>query len=83
MKRFQLPDLLKGFAVFLIVPVHILETFIVPAGQESFLGKLILFLGGPFAVPVFMMVMGYFVARSKRSYTSSIFRGMKILPKIG
>ena len=28
MKRFPLPDLLKGFVVFLIVPVHILETFI-------------------------------------------------------
>lgn len=28
MKRFPLPDLLKGFAVFLIVPVHILEVYI-------------------------------------------------------
>ena len=79
MKRYSLPDLLKGFAVFLIVPVHILETFIVPAGRESLFGQIILFLGGPFAVPVFMMVMGYFVARSKRSNTSSIFRGIKIL----
>jgi hypothetical protein len=28
MKRLILPDLLKGFAVFLIVPVHILEILI-------------------------------------------------------
>lgn len=78
MKRYPLPDLLKGFAVFLIVPVHILETFIDSPGRESLFGKILLFLGGPFAVPVFMMVMGYFVALSKKSFTQNIFRGVLI-----
>ena len=78
MKRFPLPDLLKGFAVFLIVPVHIIETFIDFPGRESVFGKTLLFLGGPIAVPVFMMVMGYFLAKSQNSFTTNLFRGIKI-----
>jgi hypothetical protein len=78
MKRLTIPDLLKGFAVFLIVPVHIMETFIDHPGRESLFGKSLLLLGGPFAVPVFMIVMGYFVAGSSRSSISSVFRGIKI-----
>ena len=88
MRRFPLPDLLKGFAVFLIVPVHILETFIDYPGRESLFGKILLVLGGPVAVPIFMMVMGYFVALSKRTTVQNIFRGglifmMGILLNVG
>jgi hypothetical protein len=78
MKRFPLPDLLKGFAVFLIIPVHILETFIDFPGRESVFGKTLLFLGGPIAVPVFMMVMGYFLAKNQNPFTNNFFRGIKI-----
>lgn len=78
MKRFPLPDLLKGFAVFLIVPVHILETFINYTGRESLFGKVLLLLGGPVAVPIFMMVMGYFVAKSKKTITQNLLRGLFI-----
>ena len=74
-KRFPLPDLLKGFAVFLIVPVHILETFVDYPGRESLFGKTLLVLGGPVAVPIFMMIMGYFVASSKKGTLQNIFRG--------
>ncbi len=79
MKRYPLPDLLKGFAVFLIVPVHILELFIDYPGRESMFGKILLFLGGPVAVPVFMIIMGYFMAKSKKSPSKNILRGAKIL----
>lgn len=78
MKRYPLPDLLKGFAVFLIIPVHILEKFIDYAGRESAFGKVLLILGGPVAVPVFMMVMGYFIASSKKSLLQNILRGVLI-----
>lgn len=78
MKRFPLPDLLKGFAVFLIVPVHILELFIDYAGQESMFGKILLFLGGPVAVPVFMIIMGYFIGKSRKTNLQVFFRGIKI-----
>ncbi|MCD6091541.1 MAG: acyltransferase family protein [Bacteroidales bacterium] len=78
MQRNPLPDLLKGFAVFLIIPVHILETFIDYPGRESLFGKTLLLLGGPIAVPIFMVVMGYFVAISKKNTAQNIFRGMLI-----
>lgn len=78
MKRFPLPDLLKGFAVFLIVPVHILEKFIDYSGRESLFAKILLVLGGPVAVPLFMMIMGYFVAMSKKSAALNILRGVLI-----
>ncbi len=78
MLRFPLPDLLKGFAVFLIIPVHILEKFIDYQGRESLFGKTLMLLGGPVAVPVFMMVMGYFLARSKKSTKQNILRGVLI-----
>lgn len=78
MKRFPLPDLLKGFAVFLIVPVHILELFIDYPGRESLFGKILLFLGGPVAVPIFMIIMGYFMAKSQKSFSQNIVRGVKI-----
>lgn len=78
MKRYPLPDLLKGFAVFLIVPVHILELFIDYPGRESIFGKTLLFLGGPAAVPVFMIVMGYFIAKSKKPPVKNIARGIKV-----
>jgi len=77
-KRFPLPDLLKGFAVFLIIPVHILETFIDYSGRESLFGKTLLVLGGPVAVPLFMIIMGYFVAMSKKSTAQNMLRGILI-----
>ncbi len=76
--RSPLPDLLKGFAVFLIVPVHILETFIDYSGRESLFGRILLLLGGPVGVPIFMMVMGYFVALSKKSAAQNMLRGVLI-----
>ncbi len=78
MKRLPLPDLLKGFAVFLIVPIQILETFVDYPGRESLYGKVLLFLGGPFGVPVFMIVMGYFMALNKKSIQQNLWRGVKV-----
>lgn len=78
MKRYPLPDLLKGFAVFLIVPVHILELFIDYPGRESLFGKILLFIGGPIGVPVFMIIMGYFIAKNKKSTTQNLVRGLKV-----
>lgn len=78
MKRLPLPDILKGFAVFLIVPVHILELFIDYPGRESLFGKVLLFMGGPVAVPVFMIIMGYFLARNKKPFSKNSIRGIKV-----
>ncbi len=78
MKRFILPDLLKGLAAFFMVQIHITELLLNTAGRESTLGKISLFLGGPFAAIVFMAVMGYFIALSKATTSVNIVRGIKI-----
>lgn len=76
--RSLIPDLLKGFAVFFMIQVHIMELFIDRSGQESWFGTISLFLGGPFAAPVFMVVMGYFISKSRRTPFEGIVRGLKI-----
>jgi uncharacterized membrane protein len=78
MKRFLLPDMLKGLAAFFMVQVHITELFIDPAGKDSILGKVSLFLGGPFAAVVFMLVMGYFIALNEQGISVNALRGIKI-----
>lgn len=77
--RFSTPDLLKGIAVVLMIQVHIMELFAVPEVYSSWIGKLSLFLGGPPAAPVFMAVMGYFVARSQKSIRFHIVRGLRLI----
>ena len=70
---------MKGIAVVMMIQVHIMELFAIPAVFESIIGKASLFLGGPFAAPVFLAVMGYFLAASNRSLTSLAGRGLKLI----
>ncbi|HOI33038.1 MAG: heparan-alpha-glucosaminide N-acetyltransferase domain-containing protein [Bacteroidales bacterium] len=77
--RLLLPDLLKGIAVVMMVQVHLTELFALPAFYESTVGSLSLFMGGPPAAPVFMVVMGYFVARKAAPPLSLLMRGSKLI----
>lgn len=77
--RKYLPDLLKGIAVVLMIQVHITENF---AGQEFFnspAGKISLFFGGVPAAPLFMIVMGYFFAASRKSNKQNFIRCLYLL----
>lgn len=76
--REPLADLLKGIAILLMIQVHVVELF---ATQEIFggrVGRFALFLGGPPAAPVFMAVMGYFLAASRRGTLSLVVRGFTL-----
>jgi hypothetical protein len=53
--------------VALMIQVHLMELFAQPAVLASWVGKVSLFLGGPPAAPVFMLIMGYYAAASTRS----------------
>ena len=77
--RVRTADLLKGMAVILMIQVHLVELFATPEIYDSFLGQLLLFLGGPPAAPVFMAVMGYFLAFSKRGLLFDVKRGFKLI----
>jgi uncharacterized membrane protein len=71
-------DLLKGIAVLLMIQVHIMEQLAQPDLYNSILGKFSLFLGGPACAPVFMAVMGYFLASSGKSMKGFILRGLML-----
>lgn len=79
MKRNSLADLMKGLAVLLMVQVHIMELFARQEVYDSLAGKVSLFLGGPFAAPVFLAVMGYFLAVSGRSFAEMLWRGTELI----
>lgn len=79
MSRKPLPDLLKGIAVILMIQVHIMELFMLPVVYESLFGRISLFLGGVPAAPIFMAVMGYFVALSTKTNKQHVYRGLKLI----
>ena len=78
-KRQLLPDILKGVAVLLMIQVHLMELFATQGIYDSMWGKISLFLGGPPAAPIFMAVMGYFIAKSESGTVQSVMRGLKLI----
>lgn len=72
-------DLLKGIAVVLMIQVHLMELFASRDLYDGSIGKLSLFLGGIPAAPIFMVVMGYFIGRSKKGLMDSLMRGLKLI----
>ncbi|NOX87344.1 MAG: acyltransferase [Chlorobi bacterium] len=77
--RNRTADLLKGVAVILMIQVHLTELFARQDIYDSLLGSISLFLGGPPAAPVFMAVMGYYIAVSRRSARQMVIRGIKLI----
>jgi len=73
--RDQTADLLKGLAVLFMIQVHIMELFSLPEIFNSKIGKVSLFFGGPPAAPLFMAVMGFYFAKSKKSLYQNFKRG--------
>lgn len=76
--REYLPDLLKGLAVIFMIQVHITENYSTLEFYDSLIGKISLYLGGAPAAPLFMLVMGYFFAASKKDLRKNFQRGFLI-----
>ena len=74
--RNQTADTLKGLAVIFMIQVHIMEQFASISANNSILGKIAFFIGGPFCAPVFIAVMGYFLASSKQNFLLTLKRGV-------
>jgi uncharacterized membrane protein len=79
MKRQPIPDMLKGIAVLMMIQVHIMELFMRPTVYGSVAGQVSLFLGAVPAAPVFMAIMGYFAAVSKKGCGTLVWRGVKLI----
>jgi uncharacterized membrane protein len=71
-------DLLKGIAVIFMVQVHLMELFAIEDVYLSSFGNISLFLGGPPAAPLFMIIMGYFVVVKSKSAKQLLIRGIKL-----
>lgn len=63
--RNPVPDFLKGIAVLLMIQVHVAELLLKPQAYSDWVGQVALFLGGLPAAPIFMVIMGYYLAKSK------------------
>jgi uncharacterized membrane protein len=72
-------DLAKGIAVLLMIQVHLMEVFAHPSIYSGPVGRVSLFLGGPPVAPVYMAILGYFVAKSRRSMPTLLVRGASLL----
>lgn len=77
--RLALPDILKGVAVIRMIIVHLMEVFASPEIYQSQAGKLLVFLAGPPGAPLFMVIMGYFIAASGKEMQDGVYRGLKLI----
>jgi uncharacterized membrane protein len=76
--RLTTADFLRGIAVIFMIQVHLTELFAVPEFYESMGGRISLFLGGPPAAPLFMIIMGYFLIYKSKSSGDLFRRGVKL-----
>lgn len=67
-------DLARGLAVLFMILVHVLDFYGRPEIRHSLFGESITFLGRPPAAPVFMFIMGVFIAMSSRLQLGSGLR---------
>ncbi|NUN07901.1 MAG: DUF1624 domain-containing protein [Ignavibacteriaceae bacterium] len=77
--RDAVPDLLRGIAVIKMVLVHILEIFLVTGTFTLILESNFFYISGSTGPTVFMMVMGYYIAKSKKDNRDGLTRGLMLI----
>ena len=63
----------------LMIQVHLMELFAQPAVLDSWAGRISLFLGGPPVAPVFLLVMGYYLAASQAEQRPPVVARIKLI----
>jgi uncharacterized membrane protein len=78
--RIRSLDLARGLAVFFMILVHVLENYGNDEVYDTVIGRVVEFLGGAPAAPVFMLLMGFFlVYPSDKGLKVNVLRGLKIM----
>jgi surface polysaccharide O-acyltransferase-like enzyme len=77
-ERIATPDLLRGLAVLFMVQVHVMELLVREELYQGFWGNVSLFLGGVPAAPLFIVLMGWFLAWRQKSSSAMALRGVKL-----
>jgi len=62
-----------------MIQVHLTEIFAEPSVYAGQLGRISMLLGGPPVAPVFMVILGYFLGVTRRSFSGLIVRGGGLL----
>ena len=79
-KRILYLDIARGFAILFMFTQHCMIVHEKTSGfGDTILGNIFVFSGTAPAAPVFMIVMGVFLMRSKASLQKNIFRGIKLI----
>ncbi len=79
-KRIYYLDIARGFAVFGMFTQHCMVVHEVSGGEgDSLLANFFVLLGTAPAAPVFMLLMGAFLIKSKASTRQNIWRGIRLL----
>ena len=71
-------DLARGLAILFMVLVHVLGFYAQPDAYNSTIGTIIKWLGSYPAAPVFMFIMGIFIATSTQSLQQGVQRAMRL-----
>ncbi|MBN2639311.1 MAG: DUF1624 domain-containing protein [Bacteroidales bacterium] len=78
-ERSRTSDFIKGVAIFAMVQVILLEAFAKQYIADGITGKISMFLGGAPAAPVFLTVMGYYIAHNKHNFRYYVDRGFRLI----
>ncbi|MBE0651270.1 MAG: DUF1624 domain-containing protein [Bacteroidales bacterium] len=77
--RSRTSDLIKGVAIIAMVQVVLLELFARQPIVDGLIGKISLFIGGSTTAPVFLSVMGYYIAYKHKSFKKKVLRGLELI----
>ena len=77
--RSRTSDLIKGVAIIAMVQVILLEFFAKQPIMDGLTGKVSMFIGGSTTAPVFLSVMGYYIAYKHNPFWTNILRGLKLI----
>ncbi|GMT44175.1 MAG: hypothetical protein IEMM0006_0007 [bacterium] len=77
--RSRTADFLKGLALIAMVQLVLVEYFSQASILNGLLGKISLFIGGPSAAPVFLAIMGYYIAHQRHTFRYDVIRGIKLM----
>jgi len=78
-KRSRTSDFIKGVALVAMVQLVLIEYFAKADIFAGLTGKISMFLGGAPAAPVFLTVMGYYLAVGKKSLKVMMIRGISLI----
>lgn len=78
-QRYYYLDLMRGLAIFFMIMQHAMIIHEINEGEgDTIVGNIFVLLGTAPAAPVFLFILGVFVAKSKKTCAEHALRGIKL-----